>query len=155
MVYLISDLHLNHANIIKYCDRPFRDVAEMNAALIGNWNRVVKEDDTVFFLGDLAFGRDPLSWLEELNGHIALIKGGHDRFNARRSLVLHSKGVDLLLIHNPKDVPEDWHGWVVHGHRHDMAPLIDPLRKRVNVSAEVVGYTPMSVDRLTAMISEL
>lgn len=78
MNYLISDLHLNHANIIKYCGRPFRNVEEMNATLVGNWNRVVKEDDTVFFLGDLAFGRDPLSWLEELNGHIVLIKGSHD-----------------------------------------------------------------------------
>lgn len=68
--------------------------------------------------------------------------------------MLHSEGVDLLLIHDPNDVPKDWHGWVVHGHKHNIAPLIDPLRKRVNVSAEVVGYTPISINRLTAMIRE-
>jgi calcineurin-like phosphoesterase family protein len=34
--YLISDLHLDHAKIIDYCDRPFEDVAEMNETFVGN-----------------------------------------------------------------------------------------------------------------------
>jgi len=152
--YLISDTHFNHANIIKYCDRPFRDVEEMNQTLVENWNKTVNEDDTVFFLGDLAFRSDPLAWLELLNGKIVFIGGQHDRFfrGTRKSLVLHSEGVDLLLIHNPADTPEDWHGWVVHGHKHNTAPLIDPFNKRVNVSVEVIDYTPISVSRVVSMI---
>lgn len=56
MIYLISDLHLDHKNIIKYCNRPFSSVEEMNGAIIDNWNEVVKESDFVYLVGDLAFG---------------------------------------------------------------------------------------------------
>ena len=152
MNWLISDTHFNHTNIIRYCDRPFNSVGEMNQMLIANWNKVVEEEDTVFFLGDLASGHDPLSWLDLLNGHIVLIKGSHDRFVAPKTLTLHSSGVDMLLVHDPWDVPESWKGWVVHGHKHNTVPFFDPARQRVNVSVEVIGYTPMNVNRVTSMV---
>ena len=55
MIWFTSDLHLNHMNILKYepISRPFDTVEEMNETLIGNWNACVKDDDTVFILGDL------------------------------------------------------------------------------------------------------
>lgn len=154
MKWLISDTHFDHTNIIKYCDRPYGSVEAMNRSLIDNWNETVGEGDTVFFLGDLAFGHDPLSWLDFLNGHIILIRGSHDRFNAKESLVLHSGGIDVLLIHDPVHIPEDWRGWVIHGHKHNTVPLIDPTRKRVNVSVEAIGYRPISVSRIVAMIQQ-
>ena len=49
-----SDYHFSHANIIKYCDRPFESVEEMNEAIIKRHNERVKPEDTVFFLGDNA-----------------------------------------------------------------------------------------------------
>lgn len=82
-VFFTSDTHFGHANIIDYCKRPFGSVEEMDAALIKNWNSVVGPDDTVFHLGDFAWG-DPKSWndtLDQLNGHIHLILGNHDMKN--------------------------------------------------------------------------
>ena len=50
-----SDYHFGHANIIKYCNRPFETVEEMNEVIIRKHNERVKPEDTVFFLGDFIF----------------------------------------------------------------------------------------------------
>ena len=50
--FYISDLHLGHGNVIRFDGRPFGDVAEMEQALISNWNSRVGRDDTVYILGD-------------------------------------------------------------------------------------------------------
>lgn len=77
--FFISDLHLGHEKIIEYCQRPFGDVHEMDDALIGNWNRTVGPDDTVYHLGDLCFTREQAErYLGRLNGRIHLLPGNHD-----------------------------------------------------------------------------
>ena len=53
-IFFTSDTHFDHANIIKFCDRPFKDVEEMNWKLIKNWNDKVPQDGLVFHLGDFA-----------------------------------------------------------------------------------------------------
>lgn len=84
--FFTSDTHFGHANIIRFCKRPFENVEEMNEVLIENWNKVVSDDDTVFHLGDFAFGGSNV-WKEiipRLKGHINLIIGNHDRKNLRQ-----------------------------------------------------------------------
>ena len=39
--WFTSDLHIGHANIIRFCNRPYADVNEMNADLIRRYNEVV------------------------------------------------------------------------------------------------------------------
>ena len=55
MIYFTADTHFDHANIIRFCNRPFATVGEMNEALIANWNRKVHGNDTVYILGDMFF----------------------------------------------------------------------------------------------------
>lgn len=84
-IFFTSDTHFGHENIIKFCKRPFVNANEMNVALIKNWNSVVGPNDTVFHLGDFAWGGSKL-WndiLDQLNGHIHLILGNHDMKNIR------------------------------------------------------------------------
>ena len=65
-LYFTSDQHWCHAHVIKYCNRPYQDVEEMNQVLIDNCNSVVKADDTILMLGDFCFG--PLNkWVEIRN----------------------------------------------------------------------------------------
>lgn len=79
--WFTSDLHLGHRNIIKYCGRPFDDVAHMNWTMINRWNEVVRPDDTVWVLGDFAMGviADTLAMVDHLIGHKILLAGNHDR----------------------------------------------------------------------------
>ena len=82
MIWFISDTHFGHANIIRYCNRPFASVQEMDETLVANWNAVVQPDDTVWHLGDFALvkGADVLEqYRSRLNGQINLILGNHDR----------------------------------------------------------------------------
>ena len=54
--FVTSDQHFSHARISELADRPFATVEEMNAELVRRWNEVVRADDTVLHLGDLALG---------------------------------------------------------------------------------------------------
>lgn len=80
MNFYISDLHLGHANIIGFDNRPYKNVSAMNEALIQNWNNTVTAEDTVYVLGDFIWAKEEewASWLERLVGKIVLIRGNHD-----------------------------------------------------------------------------
>lgn len=88
-VYFTSDTHFNHTNILRYCQRPFRNVDEMNEQMIANWNETVGEDDVIFHLGDFCLG-GAAEWtkiLDRLNGKIYLIMGNHDLKNIRQGFM--------------------------------------------------------------------
>jgi len=86
--FVTSDTHFFHENIIKYCERPFKDAEEMNMVLVKNWNKAVGPEDDVFVVGDFALpkGEHEMKFvkLEELvrrlNGKKHLILGNHDYF---------------------------------------------------------------------------
>lgn len=79
MVYFISDEHYGHANIIKYCSRPFSSIDEMNWALVNNFNSVVNPDDLTYHLGDFSLHEKYVKkLLPSLNGKHILIAGNHD-----------------------------------------------------------------------------
>ena len=161
--YLISDLHLGHENIIEYCDRPFDSVEEMDNTLIENWNDVVDDEhDVVFFLGDLgAFAREEelRELLGRLNGRIVFVEGNHDHpsryvdgINTHQYYILERGDRQFCCTHRPENAPRFWEGWIVHGHHHDNDtdeyPFLDPERRRVNVSVELIGYEPLPEEEL-------
>ena len=55
MIYFTSDLHLFHANILRFCNRPFADVEDMNKTLINNIKNTLQPNDSLYFLGDIGF----------------------------------------------------------------------------------------------------
>jgi calcineurin-like phosphoesterase family protein len=77
-IWFTADLHLDHLNIIKYSNRPFRSIEEMDSALINNWNEVVQPEDTVYDLGDFCMGNSA-KYIQRLYGKIIRIKGSHDK----------------------------------------------------------------------------
>jgi calcineurin-like phosphoesterase family protein len=79
MKFFTSDHHFWHANVIKYCDRPFTSVEQMNEMLIKNWNDIVGPDDEVYCLGDFSMAFRPVeAYTNRLNGKKYLVPGNHD-----------------------------------------------------------------------------
>lgn len=78
--FYIADLHIGHANVIKFDNRPFADLNEMHNTIVDNWNRVVRGDDTVYILGDFCWAKES-EWpfyLGPLAGQKVLIRGKYD-----------------------------------------------------------------------------
>ncbi len=132
----------------------------MNTYLLNSWNNTVSDSDTVYFLGDLRYGRGSRSmryWLEQLNGNIIFISGSHDDQEVDGLVqypvyILQYRDIPFLLLHNPADIPEDWHGWVIHGHTHNnhlqYFPFINGDFKTINTSVELIEYSPLNIERL-------
>jgi calcineurin-like phosphoesterase family protein len=145
-----SDTHFNHANIIRYCSRPFSSVLEMNQEMISRWNAVVCPEDTVYHLGDFAMGQAS-EWpmiLKQLNGFIKiLIRGGHDR---RPNQMLE---IGFAEVHEKYE----WNGWLLQhrpmnmrrkllcGHIHEKWLRIDDI---INVGVDVWDFTPRTIEEL-------
>lgn len=81
VTYRWSDPHVEHFNIIDFCDRPYDTVSEMNAALVANVNKLVGVNDTLKVQGDVAFGdrRKSLAWVDQIRcQNRILYPGNHD-----------------------------------------------------------------------------
>lgn len=164
--YAISDLHLRHANIIEYCDRPFDSVEEMNEELYERWNSTVSSDDIVYFLGDLAMTGDSDEFRElgeQLNGEILMTAGNHDEavpdtppFPIVESFVAQHGKYRCHCTHRPSNVPEEWSHWALTGHHHNndlrSNPFIDTKQNVLNLSVELIEYTPIALDDLFGLV---
>lgn len=158
MEFVISDTHFNHFNIIGYCDRPFVTAEEMDETMIANWNAVVGKDDIVHHLGDFAFGRGSIERIEEyvarLNGSIILTRGNHDRqTNSWYKRVGFADVIGgecwqykpgVIFSHRPQPNKGLLN---IHGHIHNLYH-IHPNKLYVNMSVEVVNYTPIRLQDL-------
>lgn len=163
-IYFFSDTHFDHKNIIRYCRRPFHSTGQMNRELLARWNNTVNENESIYFLGDMTFGRrrHPIDyWLGKLNGQVNFIRGNHDTDIINRAIVTPERtgiqfdNYQFLLMHHPYR-PFGYDGWIIHGDKHNNSlkkyPFINQKTKTVNVCAELVNYTPISLDKLISMI---
>lgn len=178
-MWVISDHHLGHANIIRYCDRPFTHTNEMNEALRTYHNELVKPQDHVYFLGDVTIARGSAgskqakAFIEEMkkwNGHLRLIMGNHDHFPVQ---VYKEAGFEkivgtgrwfknILFSHYPVH-PSTISTAIgcVHGHIHtstspkphifeDKGQVV--IKPFINVCVDNTGFRPLAIETVEAMI---
>lgn len=162
-IFFTSDHHFGHTNILKFCDRPFRDIAEMNEELIHRWNERVAPDDEVYHLGDFALSTPDRTAeiLDRLNGTKYLIVGNHEgaALNCRTKFQwikeYHelkvpdndcSNGVRrIILFHYAMRV---WRGdfrgaWHLYGHSHNNLPEKDDSLS-FDVGVDAHDFYPIS-----------
>lgn len=162
MIWFTSDTHFNHTNVIKYCNRPFSSLEEMNEIIIFNWNQLVKPEDTIYHLGDFGFFRKDNTISKEeifkqLNGQKILILGNHDHNNRVKSLPWHSvqtlieslkyQDKEFVLFHYPiEDWNKKFHGAIhLHGHSHGTC---SKMSNRIDVGVDCWNYAPVSIDTI-------
>lgn len=98
--FYIADWHYGHENIIYFDNRPFKNVKEMNEALINNWNSAVSPADITYILGDMfwCLTDEAINVLDKLNGTKFLIKGNHDRCTDKKFINKFAKVTDYMEI---------------------------------------------------------
>lgn len=175
--FYIADWHYDHANCIAFDNRPFRNVNDMNQALIERWNKVVFPEDIVYVLGDMFWCKasDAIPVLDKLNGQKFLIKGNHDRCHDNEFkkkfvkiteyMEVDDEGRNVVLCHYP--IPcfkNHFYGWFhLYGHVHTsfeynmmehtkylMGSLYEKKCKMFNVGAMLpyMDYTPRTLDEI-------
>jgi calcineurin-like phosphoesterase family protein len=165
--FLISDTHFSHTNSWKTFKlangitpmRPFTSTEEMDETMIDNWNHVVKPQDKVYHLGDIAMSKHAInSILPRLNGEKVLIKGNHDTEkiscylqyfkDVRGSHMLDRLALSHIPIH-PSCLSR-WRG-NIHGHLHTYQVRLDDNTvdpKYFCVSVEQIKYTPIPFEEV-------
>jgi len=149
--FFTSDHHFGHKNIIKYCNRPFDSVEDMNHGLMSLWNETVTPEDNVYVIGDVFLCKTKLirETINKLNGKKILIMGNHDKSpNVMKTLFdeVYYKynynlpdGTPVVLQHHPN---EERDYLQIHGHVHAGEPM---QRNRINVCVDLHDYRPVSL----------
>lgn len=160
--WFISDTHFGHKNIIRHCSRPFNDIQEMDSMILDNINNVVMPKDTLWHLGDFAWG-DPEQYLDKIKcNKINLVFGNHDKKYGAKLRRAEEKGklkifygfvdtkfngIKFTLCHYPM---RSWscscHGAIqLYGHVHNSEDKSVVLRNQFNLSVEVNKYRPRNL----------
>lgn len=173
-LFFFSDPHFTHANILNFTVdkqgtklRPgFEDVQQMDELIIARHNAIVRPQDHVYCLGDVAMRRQHLHVVKRLNGHKRLIMGNHDIFEVKEYLaagfekVMAIRVMDgLIFTHIPvHEAQLNRFKCNVHGHLHAHNVMSkgwftnekDP--RYFSVCVEQLNYTPISFDELKQRI---
>lgn len=162
-IWLISDTHFQHENIIRYCSRPFSNAEEMDEVMIERWNSVVKPGDKVYHLGDVYMGDGSKmsSLFPRLKGKKRLILGNHDDLKRPMGSIRLGDVFEkiylfraftefgLMLTHVPvhkESIIRAGEGSVnVHGHIHEKPSPEGPYKC---VCVEQTNYTPVNIEEL-------
>jgi len=166
-LWFTADFHLGHQNIIRYCARPFPDVAEMDAAIIDRTNSCVMEGDALYFLGDFCrgSGKHAIEYRKRIRcKNIYFIEGNHDagarqiqtEFRWWKQLAeIKADEQVVVLCHYAMRV---WHhsfrgSWHLYGHSHGKLPD-DPSALSMDVGVDTHDFRPWHLDKIRSRMEE-
>ena len=168
MNYYIADLHLGHAGVIQFDNRPFPSTEEMDKALIGNWNSRVTDKDEVYIAGDFIYRSEkPPEWyLNQLKGKKYLIIGNHEKsilnspeacgyFEAIDKMMHVTDGRHQICICHFPII--EWNGYFkghyhIYGHIHNSRnrayEVMKPETRALNAGCMINQYMPVTFQEL-------
>lgn len=160
-IFFIADTHFSEENIMKYENRPFASVDDMDEQMIERWNARVCEEDLVYVLGDFgATGREQ-EYLSRLRGTKYLVKGNHDveeneYYRKAGFKEVYDCPILLesfwILSHEPLYVNENMPYANLFGHVHNSPLFKDFSKQHYCVSVERTQFTPISFEEVKRCI---
>jgi len=158
-----SDLHFNHTNIIKYCNRPFIDTKQMDAELIDTINNTTSTNDTLIHLGDFVFGCKEDYYINQISPIFINIKGNHDKNNKVSSvadLIITTLGQYQVSASHYPSITNSQNKLPIHicGHVHNLwKHYYDKNSKilNINVGIDVWDYQIISDQELINYIGNV
>lgn len=163
-IYFIADTHFDHEAIIRYENRPFKNIEEQEAEIIKNWNEIVDDEDTVYVLGDFGLSSSEEHMIRvcsELKGKKILVMGNHDtqtpEWYRKCGFVEASPWPILIegfwiLSHEPLYMNENMPYANIYGHVHGNPSYKDYSSKSVCVCVERIHYTPIEFEEVRKKI---
>lgn len=175
MIYVTSDLHFCHNKDFVYIPRGFKNIDEMNEAIVSRWNRVVGDTDTVYVLGDLMLYNDDkgIELLSSLKGNLCIICGNHDTSERQKKYAkcknvvtisyaerLKYDNFSFFLSHYPTLTSnEDKVGkyssvFSLHGHTHSTFVFDESKPFLYNVALDAHHCIPVSIVKIVNDITD-
>ena len=158
MYFFTADEHYGHANIIKYCQRPFDSVAEMDAEIIRRHNEVVGVDDMVVHAGDFTLVSSGAAqrYVARLTGQHIFLRGSHDRWLPAPPVDIWEKTIEgeyLVVCHYAMRVwaRSHYNSWQLFGHSHGK---LAPVGKQWDVGVDNNDFYPVSFEQLRALMEK-
>jgi calcineurin-like phosphoesterase family protein len=175
--YFWADNHIGHTNVYNFIGkdsermRPFRNMYECEKVMVDNYNAIVKDDDIVYFLGDVLLDKSRAFILSDMKkGSKHLILGNHDnkedvsfyrQYFDKIYGVLYKPKIKCILSHIPVHPyflgPQKYLNnavrfeYNIQGHTHDSHVLENTGRKDLrylNCCVETTNYKPVILEEL-------
>jgi calcineurin-like phosphoesterase family protein len=169
-IWATSDFHISHTNIIRYANRPFKSVFEMDEVIIDNLFKTIKSGDTLYYLGDLSFNKESdvriINMLHKQNIKTFFVIGNHDKamkttevretikscstFKGMWDLLdEHIENQEVTMCHYPMLTFKGSHfnAWQLYGHHHSDISAI-ATGKKLNVCVDHHDFKPWSWEQI-------
>lgn len=159
--FFTADTHFGHEGVIKFSNRPFASVTDMDETLIRNWNAVVRPDDTVWHVGDFAHhcGLVRLGKIfSRLHGKKHLLVGNHDDStlelpwsSTHQIAEVAISGQRLVLCHYAMRIWPGQRKGAIHlfGHSHGR---YEGTSRSLDVGVDSWGYCPVDLRAIFARL---
>lgn len=172
-LFFTADWHLFHHNIIKYCNRPFKDIIQMQQRMVYKHNQVVEPKDTVWHLGDVSLLSSEFTgrirkWVNKFNGTKHLVLGNHDKWRAtiyenvgfstiHTVMWFERDGIKFYLAHDPATyttIQNDPNTVLLCGHIHQLFQHLLPEKRIINVGVDVWNFEPVSYNTILDLLRQ-
>ena len=158
MIWFTSDTHFGHENVLKFTDRPWETIQQMNSSIVANINARVGMNDELYILGDFSFkmtAQDAYGLRKKTQPAVS-----RAFITEPPICVLKIDGQKIVMSHFPM---ADWqsmsHGsWHLHGHIHSSGGAYNEFNRkqgllRYDVGVDANACAPVSLDELRVWFS--